>query len=188
MRTLIHQKNNRKEIRVIEEVFTESQLKFIDDYCGYELEGQSEPNTLNWDSRLIEGISGNIDITRIDPNMDDEYFDMICEQCYKCFDIKLDKNNCTILYYEGQEKSGINWHNDGSRAAAISIYLTENWDRDYGGLFSFCMNEDDGLYTSILPKRNRAVLQSGGVDHGVTQITDQAPIRRSLQIWIYELY
>lgn len=188
MRTLIRKTISNKELHVVSDVFNKDELTFIDDYCSYDLEGLGESNKVHWDSRLVEGISGEIGITRIDPKMDSELFELIRSKCLEAYSIKLNTDNCTIQYYQSQAKSGINWHDDGDRAAAITIYLTENWDRDYGGLFSFCMNEDDGVYTSILPKRNTMLMQKGGVNHGVTQTTDSAPIRRSLQIWIYELH
>jgi hypothetical protein len=188
MRTLLQKTTNNKELHVIESVFSQQELEFIDEYCSYDLEGLGESHRVGWDKRLTAGMSGDINITRIDSKMDEELFELIVSKCFDAYSIKLNRDNCTIQYYESQAKSGINWHDDGDRAGAITIYLTENWNRDYGGLFSFCMNEDDGVYTSILPQRNTMLLQKGGVDHGVTQTTDNAPIRRSLQIWIYELY
>lgn len=187
MKTLLKTATNNKSLHVVDEMFSKDELQFLDDYCSNELGEQSESNSVAWDKRLVEGISGDIRVTRTEPLLDPVFYDLIVSRCNEAFSINI--ANCTILLYECQEKSGINWHNDGDRKAAISIYLTEGWDRDYGGLFSFTMNEeDDGLYTSILPKRNRGLIQSGGVYHGVTSITDSAPIRKSLQIWIYELH
>lgn len=176
---------NNKSIEIVDSIFTDQELKFIDDYCSNELGEQSESNCVNWDKRLIDGISGDIRITKTAPLLDPVFHDLVVRKCNEAFSIHI--TDCMILLYEGQEKSGINWHNDGDRKAAISIYLTENWDRDYGGLFSFDINEDGSdIYTSVLPKRNRAIIQQGGVEHGVTSVTDNAPIRKSLQIWVYE--
>lgn len=188
MKTALKVQNQNKSISIVDELFTEDELNFIDDYCSNELSEQSESNRVAWDKRLIEGIQGDIRVTRTEPLLDPEFYELIVNRCNEAFGVTIGR--CDILLYDGQEKCGINFHNDGNREAAISIYLTEGWDRDYGGLFSFTLQEedDDGLYTSVLPKRNRGLIQQGGVHHGVTSTTDQAPTRKSLQIWIYELH
>lgn len=187
MKTLLKTATNNKAIHIVDEMFSEDELQFLDDYCENELGEQSASNSVGWDKRLIEGISGDIRVTRTDYSLDPELYELIIPRCNEAFGV--DIADYCIQLYQGEGKAGINWHTDGNYKAAISIYLTERWNRDYGGLFSFTMNEeDDGLYTSILPKRNRGLIQRGGVWHGVTSITDSAPIRKSLQIWIYELH
>ena len=82
-----------------------------------------------------------------------------------------------MYFYSG---SHIPWHNDHSYEMGLTIYLNEEWDRDFAGLFVY---EEDNELKAITPKRNRAVKQTGHIWHSVTPTTKNADIRRSIQLF-----
>ena len=43
----------------------------------------------------------------------------------------------TVMNFAWCRLSYIPWHNDHHRKSAITIYLNETWDRDWGGLFLY---------------------------------------------------
>lgn len=86
-----------------------------------------------------------------------------------------------INFYIWTNSSYIPWHDDGAYSAGLTIYLNNDWDLNWGGLFLY--KDKDEEIKSIAPKKNRAVLQEGGVPHSVTLTTKQADYRYTLQIF-----
>lgn len=86
-----------------------------------------------------------------------------------------------INFYIWTNSSYIPWHDDGAYSAGLTIYLNNNWDLNWGGLFLY--KDGDEEIKSIPPKKNRAVLQEGGVHHSVTLTTTKADYRYTLQIF-----
>ena len=87
-----------------------------------------------------------------------------------------------IQYYEWNQMSQINWHSDSGKKAAITVYLNEEWDPNWGGFFCWQDHSTDGHL--IVPKFNTAVIARGNPPHHVSLISPLAPVRRTLQIWI----
>jgi Rps23 Pro-64 3,4-dihydroxylase Tpa1-like proline 4-hydroxylase len=81
--------------------------------------------------------------------------------------------------------SYITWHNDGHVKAALTLYLNENWDKNWGG---FLMYEDttDNTIKAIKPEKNMGLLQENSVVHSVTTINIGADVRISLQFFLKE--
>jgi|OM-RGC.v1.019566295 hypothetical protein len=81
--------------------------------------------------------------------------------------------------------SYITWHNDGHVKASLTLYLNENWDKNWGGFF---MYEDttDNTIKAIKPEKNMGLLQENGVVHSVTTINIGADMRISLQFFLKE--
>jgi 2OG-Fe(II) oxygenase superfamily len=87
-----------------------------------------------------------------------------------------------VQYYEWNQLSQINWHNDNHINSAITVYLNENWDHNWGGLF--CWKENDEKGNFIIPQFNTAIVVRGHPFHHVTLTSPYAPTRKTLQIWI----
>jgi len=87
-----------------------------------------------------------------------------------------------IMFYYWTRHSYIPWHNDGSHPYALSIYLNEHWDKDFGGIFLYKESEED--IRGIMPKRNLAVLQKGGMMHCTTPVNHDGYIRKSIQVFL----
>jgi hypothetical protein len=77
--------------------------------------------------------------------------------------------------------SYITWHNDGLYKGALTVYLNEKWESDWGGYF---MYEEDDEIKAIKPDKNTGVFLTGGTKHCVTTINLNADIRISLQCFL----
>jgi len=78
--------------------------------------------------------------------------------------------------------SYIPWHLDEGKAFGATIYLNEEWDRNWGGTFLY---EDEGEIRGEIPEFNKLVLNYGdNTPHHVTSIHHScAQKRRTVQIW-----
>jgi len=92
------------------------------------------------------------------------------------------KINCAseIMIYYWNRYSYIPWHNDGTHYGGLSVYLNDVWDKDYGGYFLY---EDNEEIKAIIPERNLAVLQIGGVHHCTTPVNFNGNMRITLQVF-----
>jgi hypothetical protein len=77
--------------------------------------------------------------------------------------------------------SYIPWHDDGSHSAALTIYINEKWEVNWGGYFMYKINDE---LLAIKPKRNLAVLQNGGLPHCVTTTNIDSDFRISIQCFL----
>ena len=93
---------------------------------------------------------------------------------------RVDTQPLAMAFYYFYPGSHIPWHNDNEYSMGISVYLNDEWDRDHSGLFVY---ETENELKAIVPKRNRAVIQSGHVWHSVTPTTKNSEIRRSVQLF-----
>jgi len=93
-----------------------------------------------------------------------------------------DEHLYSTTHYIGNPHSAIDWHRDYLYEWAISIYLTDDWKPEYGGMFEFVDEETQTTYT-ITPKPNRAVEQFGDVVHRVTPVKPRSPVRYSIQVF-----
>ena len=77
--------------------------------------------------------------------------------------------------------SYIAWHSDPHCKAALTIYLNENWDEDWGG---YLMYEENNEIKAVKPEKNLGVLQETPVNHSVSCINIGADYRISLQFFL----
>lgn len=92
-----------------------------------------------------------------------------------------DPINYAVLNYAWTKLSYIPWHNDSNSKQTITIYLNDNWDEDWGGLFLY---KDNGEIKGISPKPNRCVKNTGDLMHTVTPVYLNAPgCRVTVQIF-----
>ena len=79
--------------------------------------------------------------------------------------------------------SGISAHTDGKKKFGMTIYLNNNWQLDYGGLFVWEDKESNELKVRM-PEFNSMVLNDNEELHLVTPVAFNSPvIRHTLQIW-----
>jgi hypothetical protein len=95
--------------------------------------------------------------------------------------INYERIHC-INFYWFMPGSHIPWHNDYKYESGLTIYLNDVWDKDHSGYFLFADNKNNEV-KAIIPKRNMAVQQIGGVEHCVTPTTKDSNIRKTIQIF-----
>jgi len=77
--------------------------------------------------------------------------------------------------------SYITWHSDPHCKAALTIYLNEKWEDNWGG---YLMYKDDENISAIKPAKNLGVLQKTPINHCVSTINIGADYRVSLQFFL----
>jgi|TARA_R100000149_G_scaffold17746_1_gene6506 Rps23 Pro-64 3,4-dihydroxylase Tpa1-like proline 4-hydroxylase len=129
-------------------------------------------NRLLWAEQIVRD-SGNVDIL----NLKQSYLEEKILFYFK----KYTKFNCIGLNYNRwYPGSFIPFHNDQIYKLASTLYLNEEWHRDYGGLFLY---EHKDQLQAIVPKYNNAVINSNKVVHGTSIVSPKAPIRETLQLF-----
>lgn len=81
-----------------------------------------------------------------------------------------------------KQSSFIPWHTDGDYDAALTIYLNNIWDKDWGGYFMY--QDKDGEIKCVIPKKNLAILQENSILHSTTMTTPSATDRITLQLFL----
>jgi len=77
--------------------------------------------------------------------------------------------------------SYITWHSDPHCKAALTIYLNEKWEDNWGGYLMYKENDD---ILAIKPTKNLGVLQKTPLNHCVSTINIGADYRISLQFFL----
>lgn len=97
----------------------------------------------------------------------------LCEQLFE-----QKPNNVQFTYWP--VNSYIPWHNDGSHKGALTIYINQQWKRDWGGLFMYDRGNDIRV---IVPQPNFGVYVTPGTWHATTPVYPSGRLRRTIQIW-----
>ena len=100
----------------------------------------------------------------------------------KKFDMNPNKIGISYMF----SGSSLNWHKDFSPiVASITIYLNDEWDKNWGGLFMYTENDEiTNDINAVFPKNNLAILQkNSNIWHSVSPTSKNAPIRVSLQMF-----
>jgi Rps23 Pro-64 3,4-dihydroxylase Tpa1-like proline 4-hydroxylase len=87
------------------------------------------------------------------------------------------------MIYFWTKLSYIPWHDDTQADSALTIYLNDYWDQDWGGYFMFKLNNE---IKAIKPDRNLGVIQTGNVSHSVSTVNLDADLRITLQAFFIE--
>jgi Rps23 Pro-64 3,4-dihydroxylase Tpa1-like proline 4-hydroxylase len=98
---------------------------------------------------------------------------------HKIFD-ESDYNLVKIMYYYFSPYSYIPWHDDANNNKAVTIYMNEQWNEDWGGYFAYEANEE---IKCLKPNFNTAIVTIPPMRHTVFLVNPQAPIRESIQIF-----
>lgn len=160
-------------------IFTVDQLNTIfRTIFSKENESKWSINKHFWEDGIQNKSLGVVSIFRIDGHLRE-----MIEKVLSKF-LKPGETFQFIQYYEWNQMSQINWHSDSGKKAAITVYLNEEWDPNWGGFF--CWQETSGNAHLIVPKFNTAVIARDNPPHHVSLISPYAPIRKTLQICIVE--
>lgn len=139
-------------------------------------------NRFVWGAGLFEESPGCYYITNVDPKTRDDIISDIKDN----HGIQL-PDSVIVMYYMGENLSEVHWHKDYTYDWAISIYLNQEWEESWGGIFEYCTDElitDDSDVHQVLPIFNRGVEQRGQINHRVSTTTQDAIVRESIQIFV----
>ena len=84
-----------------------------------------------------------------------------------------------ISFYKYNKYAGINWHHDKGYTLNYSLYIHEDWDKNWGG--ETLIDTGRGLPLSIFSQPNSLVVIKNGIMHKVCAITGPKK-RKVLQI------
>ena len=108
---------------------------------------------------------------------DVEFFQKIKKEV----EIKIPYRVTSIVVHMMPKLSYIPWHHDDHVKAALSLYLNETWNPNWGGIFMYKTDTD---ICAVEPKRNLGLFQYGGTPHCVTTVNMDAEYRLSLQFFL----
>ena len=168
-----------KKILVYENFFDDLLMKECISYSNsiennFEDENIFKKNIFYWEKNIVE--DSNIIFINLLNNQSTLY-NTIYKLLKDNFDIKITGVN----FYYWTQGSHIPWHNDTGYKGAITIYLNDNWNINHGGLFLFKSDNDN--INALVPKKNMAVIQLGGVPHSVSATTKNSIIRKTIQMF-----
>ena len=83
------------------------------------------------------------------------------------------------MWYGWIRGSYIPWHSDNNVKFGATIYLNKHWDDDWGGYFAY---KDDDI-KCIKPEFNKMTIIEPPIEHTVFSLTNNAPIRETIQIF-----
>jgi hypothetical protein len=105
----------------------------------------------------------------------------LLQKIKKEVEIKIPYKVSSIMVHMMPKLSYIPWHDDSHVKAALSLYLNETWDTNWGGIFMYKPDKD---IRAVEPKRNLGVFQYSGIQHCVTTVNMDAEYRYSLQFFL----
>jgi hypothetical protein len=119
-----------------------------------------------------------------------ELVDALKEQAMKHMavhftDINLLDYEADITYVTGGRYSFAPWHNDVIYERSITVYLNEEWDRNWGGCYLYDEDNGEGV-RAIYPEFNKAIDITPPLLHATAMPNIQAPLRFSLQYHIFK--
>lgn len=94
-----------------------------------------------------------------------------------------------IGVYRWERLSGMGLHFDSHTDTAITFYLNDLWDPNWGGDFIFYEGKQEfalGMGRSVMPTANRLVVNHSTVRHKVSYCSITAPDRVTLQAFVYK--
>lgn len=109
-------------------------------------------------------------------NKDSEIYNKIHSTVCSKVDIKIKE----ILFYYWTRYSYIPWHNDEHKPKAVTLYINETWDPNWGGYF---MYDDGNGVKAIYPEPNSAVCNDSHTLHCTTPVTYTGSVRATIQIF-----
>jgi len=132
----------------------------------------SEPNVTN-------GTTGSV----LSSSVSDKVQNLIYDRFSTIVDIS-EYNSIKMEYYIWQPYSGLSLHDDEGYGMAATIYLNENWDVDYGGMFMWKDSLEPELFKAIPPIKKMMVLNDEKESHMVSTISPLSPsLRSTIQVW-----
>lgn len=151
-------------------------IEFITEINKY-VDGQtsSRSNFSCWPKELLRS-SGAVLVYDFPKEISDKIFEYV-----KVFAPELSNYEINhAMYQRWMPGSYITWHSDFSWKVAVTIYLNETWDKNWGGYFAY---ESGSEIKCIKPEFNVASKIFLPVEHTVFTVTPDAPPRNAIQIF-----
>jgi Rps23 Pro-64 3,4-dihydroxylase Tpa1-like proline 4-hydroxylase len=79
--------------------------------------------------------------------------------------------------------SFIDWHKDSHCIAALTLYINEKWEDNWGG---YLIYEENDELKAIKPEKNLAIIQKTPLNHSVSIVNIGADYRVSLQLFLHK--
>ncbi len=87
-----------------------------------------------------------------------------------------------VMNFAWTRLSFIPWHNDGHHSEAITVYLNEQWELDWGGLFMW--EDEERQIRAVPPNFNTGIRNRANINHSTTMVALDAPEPRfTLQLF-----
>jgi Rps23 Pro-64 3,4-dihydroxylase Tpa1-like proline 4-hydroxylase len=171
-------KNKVNGISIYENVLEEQFCKFLLKNSLQELSSGKEfsRSNLHWEPNIVK--ASTLVLVR---DYNEILKKMILSQLLK----KSIIDNCdyVVMNYAWSKLSYIPWHNDGHRKTAITIYLNEIWDENWGGIFLYKDKKTNHI-KGYIPKFNTAIKNDSHVIHSTTMVSLDAEVPRiTIQIF-----
>lgn len=94
----------------------------------------------------------------------------------------IDHPHYHVMGYAWTRLSFIPWHDDDKRSDAVTIYLNDRWELDWGGLFLYM--DADRQIRGFAPRFNCGLRNDSNVLHSTTPVAVEAPEPRfTLQLF-----
>ena len=138
---------------------------------------------LNWHESLIDGSSLVLCI-RPTEEMEQRVENLLIEK--GILDLSTDKRitQTGINVNVWGRGSFITEHTDHNYSKALTVYLNKDWIYNHGGIFHW-KNLETGNWSSVSPYFNKAVVNGGGIPHGISPV--QSDYRVTLQIFVHKV-
>lgn len=131
----------------------------------------------HWALGLVRGVLGNVMSTN---NMPSELRNRIVDELRPYLP---STRNIDVTLNVWPPTAALNWHNDEQHRFGATVYLNDNWDRDWGGLFLYEDKETNQML-GLIPQKNMLVLNDKEEWHAVTPIALGMDVPRlSIQIF-----
>jgi hypothetical protein len=143
-------------------------------------------NQVKWVDSLKVATSGTI-LSRVVP---EEFKTKIYKNLYDNRILDYIPYSSSALFYIGFPNSCVNWHADYPDYDAMSIYLNQRWDSNWGGWFAWTekhnfqegdVSPQDGNF--IVPCYNMSIRSTEMEWHCTTPISPYAEQRLSIQLF-----
>lgn len=143
------------------------------------LKEQWQSSALTWDRPLTHYIPGHCLSSRVS----NTFFQELERELSPLLPLF---SKLHIQHYLWTPLSAINWHYDDKFSFGATLYLNDQWDKNWGGLFLWQDDDYDTtqVYKAIVPSHNTLILNDENQFHAVTALSATAPAYRcTLQIW-----
>jgi hypothetical protein len=163
-------------IKVFDNFLTKDLIFLTKGLCSSNLHEYKWRTNLSWNESIKKSSSTVLILSLTDEkNLKDfltKKFNFLFPQTKDC--------QISILYYIWSNLSFIPFLFDANKILSATIYLNENWNIDFGGLFLYeYLNEKK----FVIPEFNKCVVNESLVYHGTSLTTSDAPLRETIQIF-----
>lgn len=135
-------------------------------------------NITSWEPKVV-GFSGPIMLFDLDEELQVE----VKAQLLPILELEEpDSYDWQIVYTLGSRFSFVPWHGDEGYVRACTVYLNDNWDRNWAGMFVY--EPSPGDFRAIYPEHNKAVVLYPPLPHTTTMPAIDAPLRETLQVFV----